>query len=81
MRTVYICDKCGQEFDDWESCFVHENSHTYAFAIKHKSERYRDGNHYPISIEVEMSDKSIVEYVFSRVVSEFFKYQEEEEAE
>ena len=27
MKTIYRCEMCGEEFDDWQSCMAHENTH------------------------------------------------------
>lgn len=32
MKTMYICDKCGKEFESWDECYACENSHITSFS-------------------------------------------------
>ena len=52
MKQVYICEKCGQEFDNWDAAYECENGHITSFSPELEPEIakrliYAQGNRAP----------------------------------
>ena len=55
MKQVYICEKCGQEFESWDECYACENGHIMSFGNKLEPEtqkrlKYKPGCAAPTKI-------------------------------
>ena len=65
MKTVYVCDHCGMEFEDYKACLDHEDKDhvkvSYAKPIEY------NGN-YPSVVHAKMDDDAIIEYTYNRMV-------------
>jgi len=61
--TIYICEKCGQEFRDDEMCKEHEDYHIEPkdWDLKKVAQYSRDSK-YPDTISIEMADGTTVMY-------------------
>lgn len=69
MKTVYRCEKCGKEFEEWDKCYEHEKSHVtpiYAqpFALDENGYAYKPNIPYPDMLAVEMSNGAIILYLY-----------------
>lgn len=74
MRTIYMCEKCGKEFSDWETCYDHETSHIIpvAYNVKATEYLYHDESidvSYPWRIEVPMNNGITVKYAFDSIIT------------
>lgn len=78
MITIYKCETCGAEFDDWDKIVAHEEKHVNPIAYKVTSLRHipdhaecnpeQDPRPYPLAISVPMTDGAVVKYTFDRVL-------------
>jgi len=72
-RKVYICEKCGLEFnefnypDGYDACKEHENSHVRPepYAIMNNG-TYRPDFDYPITIAIPMEDGEKIVYIIEK---------------
>ena len=83
MKTIYKCDLCGKEFEDWKECFDHETQgHIKPLRIDKASE-YNEllGFYYPGKLWVRMDDGAVVIYKFHDVFSVPVQEVSEEKAE
>ena len=59
MQTIYRCENCGKEFDDWQTCLSHEKAH---IQIESTKPYFPNDEQYPSSIEVTFSNGSVGTY-------------------
>lgn len=73
MKTIYICDLCGKQFNDWEECWDHEKNHITPEAYSVKPVSYISDNGepvtYPMDINVPMTDGALIQYIFYKIVT------------
>jgi len=64
-RTIYTCEKCGLEIqDDFGKMLDHEYSHVEPKSFqKPQAEGYSPKSLYPLSVIVEMSNGTKVQYI------------------
>lgn len=53
MKTLYTCEKCGRQFEDYNDCYTHESSHRTLSTIE---------DYYDLTNEYAALRDSIVEY-------------------
>jgi hypothetical protein len=82
VRTIYICELCGEEFVDFNECWDHENKDHVkpeAYRVKPLEYLHRDVSHcgiretdprpYPTSITCPMEDGATIRYSFDRILT------------
>lgn len=79
MKTIYKCERCGLEFSDQLKCLDHElEDHIEPCGVTVKPLRYLphgcetnnpDEAQYPVDISVAMTDGSLIEYTFRRIIT------------
>ena len=81
VKTVYQCEKCGQEYSDPDDCAECEKRHFVPVRINTKMLHYRSpldtsDCKYPTKIRIEMENGDIVTYYSERSPEILEKYQE-----
>lgn len=67
MKTIYRCDMCGTEFDDWQQCNDHERAHP---RIEKTTLDYAGPNDKkPDGLEVLFSNGALVYYTVKQVIN------------
>lgn len=77
MKTVYICEKCGKEFDCFEECMEHEYKYHQKPVWRMELEWYHAKQdiiderlrRYPCGIVLEMEDGAMVAYRVDKIVA------------
>lgn len=69
-KAIYVCEKCGAQFDSWGACDQHEeNDHaSINFYGDFEAIHTSDAQFYPESILVPFRDGSIIKYCFAHRV-------------
>lgn len=79
IKTLYICELCGEEFENFHKALDHEASHIRPDNYLVKPLRYlskdvsccselNDPRPYPLDISVPMNDGALVQYTFDRII-------------
>lgn len=73
MRTIYECELCGQDFEDYKECIEHETAHTKPIHLSGAMPvGYRniaeDAAQYPSNLHVKMSNGAVVSYRFAEII-------------
>lgn len=68
IEEFYICDICGEVYDNKNDCRRCEQSHLAPISVVPSSAKYID-NSYPRSLQVMMNDGNVAEYHFHSIVS------------
>jgi hypothetical protein len=55
MKTIYKCDGCGQQFEDWNKCLDHEQEH---LKIKSSQLIFNLGDINPHTLKITFNDDS-----------------------
>ncbi len=63
-KTIYVCEKCGAQFDDWGLCDKHEENDHASIGIYSDIEAiHKDAyEFYPSEILVPFTDGAIIRY-------------------
>lgn len=75
VKTVYQCEKCGEEYLEENDCLECEKNHILPVKISARRLHYRSpreaANHvYPTKIFVEMENGDVVTYHFERSLNQ-----------
>lgn len=62
--TVYVCEKCGQEFRDYGECTDHEDGHirTKSWDLRDKGQYTSPDSRYPDLLTIKMEDGTELTY-------------------
>lgn len=82
MKTLYRCELCGKDYEDWEKAGDCEESHVKPTVYQDWHDeatmpRYKPGKRYPDILKVRMTDDSVLEFKFAKAIS----YGDEEDDE
>lgn len=78
IKTLYICELCGEEFLDFHEALDHESSHIrpdnylvkpLSYLPREAIRLINDPRPYPLAISVPMNDGAVCQYTFGRTVT------------
>lgn len=78
MKTIYVCDLCGEQFNEWEQCYDHEREHIKPEAYNVRPTVYRNMQPYPILVSIPMSNGAICQYIFDSLLQPPLKKEEKD---
>lgn len=78
MITIYKCEKCHKEFDNFDDCLKHEvHFHkrpiwveTVSYSHIDRIDVRNEARPYPASVDIKMDDGAIVRYALDCVVKQ-----------
>ncbi len=66
MKTIYRCDMCGNEFNDWQECAEHERAHP---KIEKTTLEYAGPNDIaPEGIKIQFDNGAIVYFIKNQFI-------------
>lgn len=71
-KTIYVCEKCGAQFDDWGACDQHEEKDHVSIDFRGNIEVTHKDKHelYPSEILIPFIDGAILRYSIEERVRE-----------
>jgi hypothetical protein len=82
MKTIYECEKCGMQFDNFDQCWDHEYSeHKYSLSIIEEKDYMQENPLYPTTIKIRMNDKAEIIYKLAEITKKAEPVSNDEEQE
>lgn len=86
VKTVYQCEKCGEEYSSRNECESCEKNHSAPVRIMQRIMHYRSpldtGDfHYPVKLWIEMDDGTAIPYYSERSIEALERYKHDNESD
>ena len=73
MKTIYICERCGKQFSNYDECANCERAHITPIASPYsgiEASGYVNAAGYPQCVIIEMTDGAKVGYCYDGIIAE-----------